>query len=132
MAEPTSATLAAAAAITTGTLTLAGSFYGVPADSMLAATLGAGIAMSSAQRIDLTRPSILAALGVFGSSLVLAVFLGPLLGIVADGLMLKLTGIDLPDAPVRAAASLLTALGGQRWLPAMLDRVTAAIAGGAK
>ena len=58
MTDPASTTLAAATAITTGTLTLAGSFYGVPADSMLAATLGAGIAMSSAPRIGCARDTI--------------------------------------------------------------------------
>ncbi len=129
MTDPTTTTLAAATAITTGTLTLAGSFYGIPADSMLAATLGAGIAMSSAQRIDCTRASISAAVGVFISSLVLAVFLGPLVGIVADGVIDKLTSINLPDGPMRAAAALLVGLGAQRWLPAVLSRMTGMIEG---
>jgi len=129
MPEPTSTTLASAAAITTGTLTLAGSFYGIPADSMLAATLGAGMAMASAQRIELTRTSLLAALGVFASALIFAIFLGPLVGAVVDGVVLKLTGVDLPDAPARAAASLLIGLGSQRWLPALLDRVSFQIKG---
>lgn len=129
MTDPASTTLAAATAITTGTLTLAGSFCGVPADSMLAATLGAGIAMSSAKRIDCTRTSISAAVGVFISSLVLAVFLGPLVGIVADGLIDKATSINLPDGPMRAAAALLVGLGAQRWLPAVLSRMTGVIGG---
>lgn len=132
MADPASTTLAAATAITTGTLTLAGSFYGIPADSMLAATLGAGIAMSSAPRIGCSRVTISAAVGVFVTSLVLAVFLGPLLGIVADGAIEKLTGIALPDGPVRAAAALLVGLGAQRWLPAILARMTGVIEGAAK
>lgn len=132
MTDPASTTLAAATAITTGTLTLAGSFYGIPADSMLAATLGAGIAMSSAPRVGLGRASISAALGVFVSSLVLAVFLGPLVGIVADGVIDKLVGINLPDGPMRAAAALLVGLGAQRWLPAILTRMTGVIEGAAK
>lgn len=132
MAEPASTTLAAATAITTGTLTLAGSFYGIPADSMLAATLGAGISMSSAPRVGIGMASISSAVGVFITSLVLAVFLSPLVGIMADGILEKLTGIDLPDGPVRAAAALLVGLGAQRWLPAILTRMTGVIEGAAK
>lgn len=132
MSEPASASLAAAAVITTGTLTLAGNFYGVPADSMVAATLGAGLAMSSAKRVGIARATVVAAVGVFVSSLVLAVFLGPLVGILAGGLVLKLTDINLPDGPVRAAAALFVALGSQRWLPAVLKRVSSAIEGGEK
>lgn len=131
MTEPTSTALAASVAITTGTLTLAGSFYGIPADAMLAATLGAGIAMSSAGRLDMKRASIVTALGVFVTSLILAVFFGPLVGIIADGVIDKLTGINLPDGPVRAAAALLVGLGAQRWLPAALKRMTHVIEGGA-
>lgn len=129
MAEPSSTALAAATAITTGTLTLAGSFYGIPADSMLAATLGAGMAMASAQRIEMTRASIFGALSVFISAMVFAVFLGPLFGLIVDALVYKFIGVDLPDAPTRAAVSLLIALGAQRWLPVVLDRVTAGIQG---
>jgi hypothetical protein len=127
MTEPTSAALAAATAITTGTLTLAGSFYGIPADSMLAATLGAGIAMASAPRVGAGRAAIFSAMGVFVTSLSAAVFLGPLVGIVADGMLGKLTEIDLPDGPVRAAAALLVGMGAQRWLPAVLARMTGVI-----
>ena len=129
MAEPSSAALAAATALTTGTLTLAGSVCGIPADSMLAAVLGAAIAMSTARRYCFTRASLAGALGVFISALVMAVFLGPLFGILADGVINKLIGVDLPDAPMRAAGSLLTGLGAQRWLPAILVRVTQAIEG---
>ena len=129
MAEPSSTALAAATAITTGTLTLAGSFYGIPADSMLAATLGAGMAMASAQRIEMTRASIFAAVSVFVGAMVFAVFFGPLVGLIADALVYKFIGVDLPDAPTRAAVSLLIALGAQRWLPVLLDRVTVEIKG---
>ena len=122
MTEPTSTALAAAA-ITTGTLTLAGNFYGIPADAMLGSILGAGIAMSGAERMETTAASILHSMGVFGTSLVLAVFLGPLAGTAADQVLNKLAGIDLPDGPTRAAASLLVAIGLQRRLPALLDRL---------
>jgi hypothetical protein len=129
MTEPTSASLAAATAVTTGTLTLAGNVLGIPADSMLGAVLGAGIAMSGAPRLETTRASVLNAVGIFSTSLILAVFLGPLVSIVADQALTKLTGIDLPDDPLRAAASLLVAIGLQRRLPALLDKLTSRIGG---
>lgn len=88
--------------------------------------------MSSAPRVGVGLAAIVAAMGVFVSSLVLAVFLGPLVGIVADGLIEKLTGINLPDGAVRAAAALLVGLGAQRWLPAVLTRMTGVIEGAAK
>lgn len=123
MVEPTSVSLAAATAVTAGTLTLAGSFYGVPADAMLGAVLGAGIAMSSAPRLETTRASVLNAAGVFATSLILAVFLGPLLGIALDQIAVKLIGVNFPDDPLRAAATLLVAIGLQRRLPGLLDRL---------
>ena len=125
MTEPTSAALAAAAVITTGTLTLAGNVYGIPADAMLGSILGAGIAMSGAERLDSTFSSVMNAMGAFATSLVLAVFLGPLVGSATDQLLNKLAGVDLPDGPIRAAAALLVAIGLQRRLPALLDRLVA-------
>jgi hypothetical protein len=123
MAEPTSATLAAATAITTGTLTLAGSIYGIPADAMLAAVVGAGIAMANEPRQETTRASMTHGIVVFSSSLALAIFIGPLAGIAANQSLHKLFGIDLPDGPLRAATSLLVAIGLQRRLPKLLDRL---------
>lgn len=131
MSEPASTTLAATTAVTTGAFTLAGSMYGVPADAMLAAVLGAAMAMSSSTKIAPTARSLLSACGVFCSALIVAVFFGPLVGLIADALTYKLIGVDLPDAPVRAAASLLVALGSQLWLPALLARVTTQIKGDA-
>ena len=129
MAEPTSASLAAATAITTGTLTLAGTFYGIPADAMLGAVLGAGISMANAPKLSTTRASVLNAVGVFATSLTLAVFLGPLISIVVDQAFFKLSAIDLPDNPLRAAVSLLVAIGLQRRLPRLLDGLTDKLGG---
>lgn len=129
MSEPASTALAAAAAITTGTLTLAGNFYGIPAATMIAATLGAGISMSSSPRIGNGFAAVTAAMGVFVTSLVMAVFLGPIVGFIMDGMVEKMTGINLPDGPAQSAAVLLVGLGAQKWLPALLTRMTTALEG---
>jgi type IV secretory pathway TrbD component len=128
MAEPTTVTTAvAAAAITTGTLTVAGSLFGIPADAILASVMGAGLAMGRSRKVDPTGQSLAAAIGVFVTSLFAAVVLGPAIGFVANMASVKFLSFDVPAAVLRPVLCFVVALGSQQWLPALLGRVTTEI-----
>ena len=125
MAEPT--TILAATVLATGTLTVAGSLFGIPADAILASVCGAAIAMSSARRAEATIEQARVWLGAFATSMAAAIFLGPLAGAGVEAALTRLAGLTLPSDPVRAATCFMIALGAQRWLPAVLDRINSSI-----
>ena len=125
MAEPT--TVLAAAVLATGTLTVAGSLFGIPADSILASVAGSAIAMSSARRAEASLEQARVWFGAFATSMAAAIFLGPLVGAGLEAALTRLAGFTLPSDPVRAATCFMIAMGAQRWLPAVLDRINSSI-----
>ncbi|CAB4194505.1 hypothetical protein UFOVP1254_93 [uncultured Caudovirales phage] len=129
MLEPTTATGAAAAsAIATGTLTIAGSLFGIPAEAIISSVVGAGIAMGRASKAGTGIGRVRASLMVFVTGMGGAIFLGPLVAFGLNSAVSKLFSINLPDAPLRVGVCFLVAMGAQKWLPALMERVSTEIA----
>lgn len=134
MADPTT-TAGTAALLATGLVTVTGTALGIPADAIGASVIGAALALGVADRVRITLMSSVRVLKAFFLSLACGIFLGPPVALWLDYAFQRLTGLDLPDAMVRAAACLLVALGAQRLLPLVFDllaRVLSARAGGSQ
>jgi hypothetical protein len=126
--EPTTSSGIAFASVATGTLTMAGSLFGIPAEAVLSSVVGAGIAMGRAPKAKTSVLQMKASLVVFFTGISTAIFLGPFISIAIDAFVNKFFSIDLPDAPMRVGVCFLVSMGAQRWLPLILERISSDIA----
>jgi hypothetical protein len=123
MAEPSTIT---ATAIATGAVTIAGTAFGIPMDALVASTIGAALSVSRADKLELSRASIIAAGIAFALSLSTAIFLGPLLSSLAHAWLTKFSP-SVTEPPVRVAVCFVLAYAAHQVWPAITDRIKSEI-----
>ncbi|MFN3886880.1 MAG: hypothetical protein ACK4MG_07970 [Aquabacterium sp.] len=125
MPEPTSAALASCAAITS-CLAVVATTMGVPAPVVLAAVLGAAIAVSSSDRLELSLRSLLPAVLSFGLAMGIGIWGGSLFGrpvVSAINAMIAEPDAKLPVYAADPICTLFLAMIGQRELLPIVQRV---------
>lgn len=130
MPEPTTTTAAvitatgAAGAAITG----AGLAFGIPLPVIVGAALGATIAVSRGERIEMSVRGLWAAMLAFAMALAFGVFGGPFAGAVLEQLMTRLLSHPMAGLGADALSALILALLGQSViLPAISKRLGAEI-----
>jgi len=130
MPEPTSTALAATTAATSS-LAVVATAMGVPAPVVLAAVLGAALAVGQSERMELRLASLIAVAATFCAAFGFGIWGGALAGHVLIGLLNGLVPKAQlsPDAADPICTVLVAMLGQRTLLPLVLKALTKRVEG---